>query len=168
MRLIDLIATNKFSEAKDLVYERINVIVAKRIEEQKKALPEIVFEEVIEEAVRRTPNVVRMGRIKKIRRRIRRNKKGKIITISSLYGVVSPMHFLYKNSHKHIGYCLSKSSIIMMTKYLATLYGKNFNINSVVLGGVSNSEINKSFVKNYSKLNPKKKNDVCYGNDWNF
>lgn len=79
MRLIDLIATNKFSEAKDLVYERINVIVAKRIEEQKKALPEIVFEEVIEEAVRRTPNVVRMGRIKKIRRRIRRNKKGKII-----------------------------------------------------------------------------------------
>ena len=45
----------------------------------------------------------------------------------------------------------------MMTKYLATLYGKNFNINSVVLGGVSNSEINKSFVKNYSKLNPKKK-----------
>lgn len=79
MRLIDLIATNKFSEAKDLVYERINVIVAKRIEEQKKALPEIVFEEVIEEAVRRTPNVVRMGRIKKIRRRIRRNKKGKIV-----------------------------------------------------------------------------------------
>jgi NAD(P)-dependent dehydrogenase (short-subunit alcohol dehydrogenase family) len=88
---------------------------------------------------------------------IKNNKKGKIITISSLYGVVSPMHFLYKNSHKHIGYCLSKSSIIMMTKYLATLYGKNFNINSVVLGGVSNSEINKSFVKNYSKLNPKKK-----------
>lgn len=79
MRLIDFIATNKFSEAKDLVYERINVIVAKRIEEQKKALPEIVFEEVIEEAVRRTPNVVRMGRIKKIRRRIRRNKKGKIV-----------------------------------------------------------------------------------------
>lgn len=79
MRLIDLIATNKFSEAKDLVYERINVIVAKRIEEQKKALPEIVFEEAIEEAVRRTSNIVRMGRIKKIRRRIRRNKKGKII-----------------------------------------------------------------------------------------
>jgi hypothetical protein len=25
------------------------------------------------------------------------------------------------------------------------------------LGGVSNNEINKSFVKNYSKLNPKKK-----------
>jgi NAD(P)-dependent dehydrogenase (short-subunit alcohol dehydrogenase family) len=88
---------------------------------------------------------------------IKNNKKGKIITISSLYGVVSPMHFLYKNSYKHIGYCLSKSSIVMMTKYLATLYAKNFNINSVVLGGVSNKKINKTFIKNYCKFNPKKR-----------
>ncbi len=55
---------------------------------------------------------------------IKNNKKGKIITISSLYGMVSPKHFLYEDSFKHIGYCLSKSSIIMMTKYLATLYAK--------------------------------------------
>ena len=67
------------------------------------------------------------------------------------------MHFLYKNSYKHIGYCMSKSSIIMMTKYLATLYAKNFNINSVVLGGVINNKINKKFIKNYSSINPKKR-----------
>jgi NAD(P)-dependent dehydrogenase (short-subunit alcohol dehydrogenase family) len=88
---------------------------------------------------------------------VKNNKSGKIITISSLYGVVSPMHFLYNDRHKHIGYCLSKSSIIMMTKYLATLYAENFNINCVVLGGVNNNKINKKFVKEYSKLNPKKK-----------
>lgn len=83
MRLIDLIATNRLVEAKELIYERMNAIAAKRLEEQKKAIPEIVFEEVeeeqIDEAVRRTSNIVRMGRIKKIRRRIRRNKKGKIV-----------------------------------------------------------------------------------------
>lgn len=83
MNLIDLIASNRLDEAKKIIYEKINIIAAKRLEEQKKAIPEIVFEEVeeeqIDEAVRRTPNIVRMGRIKKIRRRIRRNKKGKIV-----------------------------------------------------------------------------------------
>ena len=82
MKLIDLIAQNRLGEAKELVYEKLNRIAAKRLEETKKTIPEIVFEEVeseLNEAIRRTPNIVRMGRIKKIRRRIRRNKKGKII-----------------------------------------------------------------------------------------
>jgi hypothetical protein len=34
---------------------------------------------VFDEAARRNPNIVRMGRIQKIRRRIRRNAKGKIV-----------------------------------------------------------------------------------------
>jgi NAD(P)-dependent dehydrogenase (short-subunit alcohol dehydrogenase family) len=88
---------------------------------------------------------------------IKNNKKGKIITISSLYGMISPMHFLYEDSFKHIGYCMSKSSIIMMTKYLATLYAKKFNINSVVLGGVINKKINNKFLKNYSMMSPQKR-----------
>lgn len=88
---------------------------------------------------------------------IKNNKRGKIITISSLYGLVSPYHKLYINSFKHIGYCMSKSSIIMMTKYLATLYAVKFNINTVVLGGVINKKIKKEFVKNYSKQSPKQR-----------
>lgn len=83
MNLIQLIAQNRLSEAKEKIYEIMNAIAAKRLEEQKKSIPEIVFEEVeeeqIDEAVRRSSNIVRMGRIKKIRRRIRRNKKGKIV-----------------------------------------------------------------------------------------
>jgi NAD(P)-dependent dehydrogenase (short-subunit alcohol dehydrogenase family) len=71
--------------------------------------------------------------------------------------MVSPMHFLYEDSFKHIGYCMSKSSIIMMTKYLATLYAKKFNINSVVLGGVMNKKINNKFLKNYSMMSPQKR-----------
>jgi hypothetical protein len=39
-----------------------------------------VDEEVLEEAAKkRNPNIVKMGRISKVRRRIRRNKKGKIV-----------------------------------------------------------------------------------------
>ena len=39
-----------------------------------------VDEEVLEEAAKkRNPNIVKMGRITKVRRRIRRNKKGRIV-----------------------------------------------------------------------------------------
>jgi hypothetical protein len=82
MKLIDLIARGQLEEAKEIVYEKINAIAARRLEEQKKAIPEIMFDSIekqLDEAIRRTPNVLRMGRIKKIRRRIRRDAKGKIV-----------------------------------------------------------------------------------------
>jgi hypothetical protein len=77
MNLVDLILTNRLDEAKQLVFEKINSISNKRLEECKKSIPEIMFdvsEEYLSEA-----NVIKMGRIKKIRRRIRRNAKGKIV-----------------------------------------------------------------------------------------
>ena len=85
---------------------------------------------------------------------IKNNKKGKIINVSSLYGEVAPKHHIYNNFTKHIGYSLSKSSIIMMTKYLATYY-PNFNINTVILGGVYQKEFDTNFVKKYSQNTPK-------------
>ena len=85
---------------------------------------------------------------------IKNNKKGKIINVSSLYGEVAPKHHIYNNFTKHIGYSLSKSSIIMMTKYLATYY-PNFNINTVILGGVYQKEFDTDFVKKYSQNTPK-------------
>ena len=85
---------------------------------------------------------------------IKNNKKGKIINVSSLYGEVAPKHHIYNNFTKHIGYSLSKSSIIMMTKYLATYY-PDFNINTVILGGVYQKEFDTDFVKKYSQNTPK-------------
>jgi hypothetical protein len=35
--------------------------------------------EVLDEVAKRNPNIIKMGRIKKIRRRIRRNAKGRIV-----------------------------------------------------------------------------------------
>ena len=81
MNFISKIAANKLTEAKEEIFGRLNSIVAKRLEEAKRYVRADIFEEVeeIEEAVRRNPNIIRMGRIQKIRRRIRRNAKGKIV-----------------------------------------------------------------------------------------
>ena len=84
---------------------------------------------------------------------IKNNKKGRIVNITSLYGRLSPKHHIYNNFTKHIGYSLSKSSVVMLSKYLATYY-KNFNINTVVLGGVRDERQEDEFVKNYSSNTP--------------
>lgn len=74
MSIIDLIFQNKLSEAKEEIFSRLNDIVAKRIEESKRALAADIYDGELTEA-----NVIRQGRIQKIRRRIRRNAKGQIV-----------------------------------------------------------------------------------------
>lgn len=82
MKFIESIIQNKLDEAKKQIFDRLNEIVAKRIQEAKRYVAEDNFEcaEELEEAVKRkNPNIIKMGRIQKIRRRIRRNKKGRIV-----------------------------------------------------------------------------------------
>jgi hypothetical protein len=86
MNFVDLILQNKLDEAKELIFERLNEIASVRMEEAKPYIVDAMFEEievdeeVLEEAAKkRNPNIQKMGRITKVRRRIRRNKKGKII-----------------------------------------------------------------------------------------
>jgi hypothetical protein len=77
MNLIDLISQNKLSEAKELVYNQLNSIAAGALEELKPIVVENTYVEDLYEAG--SPNRIKMGRVVKIRRRIRRNKKGRII-----------------------------------------------------------------------------------------
>ena len=80
MSLVDLIITGKLDEAKETLFNRLNEITAKRLEEAEKYVAADSFEEVeIDEAIKRNPNIIRQGRIQKIRRRIRRNAKGRIV-----------------------------------------------------------------------------------------
>jgi hypothetical protein len=76
MNLIELIAQNKLVEAKELVFNRLNQIAAAQLAEAKVQVAE---QQYVEVEVLDEGNVQRMGRITKIRRRIRRNKKGRII-----------------------------------------------------------------------------------------
>jgi hypothetical protein len=75
MNFIDLIIANKLNEAKESLLSRLNEIAKDRLQEAKN----YVTEEMFDEATKRNPNIVKMGRITKVRRRIRRNAKGRII-----------------------------------------------------------------------------------------
>jgi len=86
MNFVELILQNKLDEAKELIFARLDEIASVRLEEAKPYIVDAMYEEidvdeeVLEEAAKkRNPNIVKMGRIQKIRRRIRRNKKGRIV-----------------------------------------------------------------------------------------
>lgn len=80
-----------------------------------------------------------------------------IINFSSIYGINSPKHFIYdKGFTKHIGYTISKSSIIGMSKYLATYLAPKIRVNTIVPGGVENNQ-KKKFIKKYSSIVPMKR-----------
>ena len=80
MSFVNSIINNKLSEAKELILARLEEIVAKRLQEAKRYVAEDMSEEFLDEAAKkRNPNIIKMGRIQKVRRRIRRNKQGRIV-----------------------------------------------------------------------------------------
>jgi hypothetical protein len=82
MNFIELIAANKLNDAKESITARLNELVSKRLSEAKRYIAAQITEEAedLDEVVKkRNPNIIKMGRITKIRRRIRRNSKGRII-----------------------------------------------------------------------------------------
>ena len=76
MRLVDLIGEGKYAEATELIKLQLEDIAKKRLQEAKQIIAADIYEEVEEIA---EANIQRMGRVQKIRRRIRRNAKGRII-----------------------------------------------------------------------------------------
>ena len=77
MKFVELIAENRLTEAKSFIFERLEHMIAARLEAEKVAVANDTYEWVEEELDE--ANVMRMGRITRIRRRIRRNAKGRII-----------------------------------------------------------------------------------------
>ena len=77
MTFIDLLLQNKLTEAKKEIYNRLNEIAANSLDTLKPVVVGNTYVEDLTEAG--TPNRIKMGRVVKIRRRIRRNKKGRIV-----------------------------------------------------------------------------------------
>lgn len=79
MNFVDHIIKNKLVEAKQSIFDRLNELASDKLQELKQVVGSSVYEEVelLDEAPSR--NVIRVGRIQKIRRRIRRNSKGRIV-----------------------------------------------------------------------------------------
>ena len=83
----------------------------------------------------------------------RNNKQGSIVNFSSYLGLVSPRPDIYGNSHKDIGYTISKFGVIGMTKYLAVHLAPKIRVNCISPGGIYQNQ-SKEFIKKYSKLSP--------------
>ena len=91
---------------------------------------------------------------------MQKNKEGSIINIGSIYGMVSPDQRIYlkkdseKKFRKPIAYCVSKSAVYNMTRYLATYFASDgVRVNVLTFGGVFNNQ-DAEFVKNYCQKVP--------------
>jgi hypothetical protein len=79
MSFVELIAKNKLIEAKEFIFNRLDEISANYLEEEKEIVGRNTYIEIEEQLDEASTNVIKMGRIKKIRRRIRRNAQGRIV-----------------------------------------------------------------------------------------
>jgi hypothetical protein len=68
MNFLEKLIENKLEEAKQSLFDRLDEIAANKLKELK-----------LDEAAGKNTNIIKMGRVQKIRRRIRRNAKGKIV-----------------------------------------------------------------------------------------
>jgi NAD(P)-dependent dehydrogenase (short-subunit alcohol dehydrogenase family) len=100
------------------------------------------------------------------------NRRGSIIFLSSIYGVVGNDQRIYLDSnlselytesagapskrvYSHIGYPAVKGAIISMTRYLAAYWGEyGIRVNCVSPGGLAHPGENEAFVKRYSQRVP--------------
>jgi hypothetical protein len=79
MNFLQLVIENKLTEAKEELFKRLDEVAQLKLVEAKKYVAAQVYEEV--EILDEAPNSnrIRMGRVVKIRKRIRRNAKGRIV-----------------------------------------------------------------------------------------
>jgi NAD(P)-dependent dehydrogenase (short-subunit alcohol dehydrogenase family) len=95
---------------------------------------------------------------------MKRQKSGKIINISSMYGIVSPNFkrlYMEDNCEKYTNpphYGAAKAAIIQLTRYYAVLLGpSNIHVNSISPGPFPNKTIqeeNSLFIEKLKDLNP--------------
>ena len=91
---------------------------------------------------------------KEIGKTMAKQKKGVIVNISSIYGLIGADQRIYGktklNSPAH--YATVKGGIVNLTRYLAAYWGdKNIRVNTLTLGGMFDKKLHqdKKFVKNY-------------------
>lgn len=83
-------------------------------------------------------------------------RRGSIINISSVYGLVSPDQRIYEYRRgaeapffKPVAYSVSKSSLLNLTRYLATYWaGCGVRVNTLTCGGVFNHQ-DEQFLQSY-------------------
>ncbi len=75
-------------------------------------------------------------------------KRGSIVNVSSIYGLLSPVQSLYdfrreagETFVKPVAYSVSKSAVLNLTRYLATYWAASgVRVNTLTLAGVANDQ----------------------------
>lgn len=83
-------------------------------------------------------------------------KKGVIVNVSSIYGIIGADQRIYGKSRLNSPafYAATKGAMVSLSKHLAAYWhGKNIRVNTLTLGGVFDEGLHqdKNFVKNYAK-----------------
>jgi len=84
-----------------------------------------------------------------------KQRKGTIVNIASIYGIVGNDQRIYGNSkiNSPVSYAAAKGGIITLTRYLAAYWHKkNIRVNTLTPGGILDKKYqNKKFIKKYSE-----------------
>lgn len=90
---------------------------------------------------------------------MKKQNRGKIINIASIYGVRSSDYRIYGSSGRNNSevYSATKAGVIQLTRYMAAHFGKyNIQTNSISPGGIYNGQSD-NFVDNYNNKTPMKR-----------
>jgi NAD(P)-dependent dehydrogenase (short-subunit alcohol dehydrogenase family) len=118
--------------------------------------PEASFDEVMDVNVKGT-----FFSCQVIGARMASERRGSIVNVSSVYGMLSPIQDLYEfrrrggdEFYKPIAYSVSKSALYNLTRYLATYWAKSgVRVNTLTLAGVANEQP-REFVDAYTARMP--------------
>ena len=138
------------------------------VDTQPSAPPEVSgpFENFPEEVFREVVNVNLIGTFlcsQAVGARMVIKKKGSIINIGSIYGMLSPVQDIYAYKEedtgipfiKPVAYSASKSGIYNLTRYMATYWGrKGIRVNTLTPSGVFRETQDAKFQKNYCNRMP--------------
>ncbi len=112
------------------------------------------FEKVCDVNLSGTYNCIKM-----VASQMQSQRKGNIINVGSIYGLVSPDPRVYGDSGQNSPgvYAATKGGIIQLTRYLSVhLAEYNIRVNCISPGGIFNEQ-DSNFVKHYSERVPMKR-----------
>ena len=136
-------------------FQKIDILINNAVFPETKKERSIPFEEFPVETWNKIISVNITGTFlccQEIGKIMKKQKKGIIINVSSIYGLVGADQKIYGDSglNSTIAYAVTKSSILNLTRYLASYWNKQgIRVNTLSLGGVKNNQ-KPEFLKKYS------------------